>query len=325
MKAWVRDRYGPPAVLALAEVEPPALGAGDVRVRVAFSSVNQADLDYLYGKPPITRIAIGLRQPKSTRVGLDVAGVVEAVGPDVTTLKPGDEVFGDMTEFGHGAFAEMVTAPAHAFAAIPAGVSLEDAATTPQAGILAIQGLNAQGRIRPGQRVLINGASGSVGPFAVQIAKSMGAEVTGVASTAKLAFVRSLGADHVLDYTRDDFTRLGQRYDRILDMAAYHSIVDVRRALTPTGVYIAIGGPLMNVFGAMIVGLPMRLAGKQRAGLPLWKPFRAEDVTFLSKMLVDGTIKPAIDQRFPLSHVPDALRYVDDDQACGKVVIAIPS
>ena len=325
MKAWIRDRYGPPDVLALANVQPPTLGARDVQVRVAFSSVNQADLDYLYGKPAITRIAIGLRRPKSLRVGLDVAGVVEAVGPDVTTFKPGDEVFGDMTEFGHGAFAEMVTAPAPAFAPIPAGVSLEDAATTPQAGILAIQGLNAQGRIKPGQRVLINGASGSVGPFAVQIAKSMGAEVTGVASTAKLAFVRSLGADHVLDYTRDDYTRLGRRYDRILDMAAYHSIVDVRRALAPTGVYIAIGGPLMNVFGAMIVGLPMRLAGRQRAGLPLWKPFRAEDVAILSKMLIDGTIKPAIDQRFPLSQVPDALRYVDEDQACGKVVIAIPS
>ncbi|HET9497670.1 MAG TPA: NAD(P)-dependent alcohol dehydrogenase [Candidatus Limnocylindria bacterium] len=325
MKAWIRDRYGPPDVLELANVQPPTLGAGDVQVRVAYSSVNQADLDYLYGKPAITRMAIGLRRPNSLRVGLDVAGVVEAVGPEVTTFKPGDEVFGDMTEFGHGAFAEMVTAPAPAFAPIPAGVSLEDAATTPQAGILAIQGLNAQGRIQPGQRVLINGASGSVGPFAVQIAKSMGAEVTGVASTAKLAFVRSLGADHVLDYTRDDYTRLGQRYDRILDMAAYHSIVDVRRALTPSGVYIAIGGPLMNVFGAMIVGLPMRLAGKQRAGLPLWKPFRAEDVAILSNMLVDGTIKPAIDQRFPLSQVPEALRYVDEDQACGKVVIAIPS
>jgi NADPH:quinone reductase-like Zn-dependent oxidoreductase len=323
MKAWIRDRYGSPDVLELTDIEPPTVGAGDVQVRVAFSSVNQADLDYLYGKPAITRIAIGLRRPNSLRVGLDVAGVVEAVGPEVTTFKPGDEVFGDMTEFGHGAFAEMVTGPAHAFAPIRAGVSLEDAATTPQAGILAIQGLNAQGRIRPGQRVLINGASGSVGPFAVQIAKSMGAEVTGVASTAKLAFVRSLGADHVLDYTRDDYTRLGQRYDRILDMAAHHSIVDVRRALTPTGVYIAIGGPLMNVFGAMIVGLPMRLAGKQRAGLPTWKPFRAEDVAVLSKMLVDGTIKPAIDQRFPLSQVPDALRYVDEDQACGKVVIAV--
>ncbi len=323
MQAWTRDRYGPPDVLELTEVEPPELGAGDVRVRVAFSSVNQADLDYLYGKPWMTRIATGLRRPSIPGVGLDVAGVVDAVGPDVTTFKPGDEVFGDMTEFRHSAYAELVTAPALAFAPVPASVSLEDAASTPQAAILAIQGLNAQGGIKAGDKVLINGASGSVGPFAIQIAKSRGAEVTGVASTGKLEFVRSLGADHVLDYTRDDYTELGTRYDRILDMAAFHSIADIRHALTPTGGYTAIGGPLTNVFGAMIVGVPMRLAGKQRAGLPLWKPFRAEDVADLSKMLEDGTIKPVIDKRYSLAEVPDALRYADDGHARGKVVITV--
>jgi NADPH:quinone reductase-like Zn-dependent oxidoreductase len=324
MKAWTRDRYGPPDVLELQEIEPPEMGANDVRVRVAFSSVNQADLDYLYGKPWMSRIGIGMRQPRIGGLGLDVAGVVEAVGAEVTRFRPGDEVFGDMTEFGHGAYAELVTAPAHAFAPVPAGVSVEDAATTPQAAILAIQGLNAQGGIKAGDKVLINGASGSVGPFAVQIAKAKGAEVTGVASTKKLDFVRSLGADHVLDYTRDDYTELGQRYDRILDMAAYHSMGDVRRALTPTGGYTAIGGSLVNVFGAMLVGVPMRLAGKQRAGLPVWKPFRAEDVVVLSRMLVDGTIKPVIDKRYPLADVPDALRYADDGHARGKVVITVP-
>jgi NADPH:quinone reductase-like Zn-dependent oxidoreductase len=324
MKAWTRDRYGPPDVLELQEIEPPEMGANDVRVRVAFSSVNQADLDYLYGKPWMSRIGIGMRQPRIGGLGLDVAGVVEAVGAEVTRFRPGDEVFGDMTEFGHGAYAELVTAPAHAFAPVPAGVSVEDAATTPQAAILAIQGLNAQGGIKAGDKVLINGASGSVGPFAVQIAKAKGAEVTGVASTKKLDFVRSLGADHVLDYTRDDYTELGQRYDRILDMAAYHSMGDVRRALTPTGGYTAIGGSLVNVFGAMLVGVPMRLAGKQRAGLPVWKPFRAEDVVVLSRMLVDGTIKPIIDKRYPLADVPDALRYADDGHARGKVVITVP-
>jgi NADPH:quinone reductase-like Zn-dependent oxidoreductase len=324
MKAWIRDRYGPPDVLALEEIEPPELGAGDVRVRVAFSSVNQADLDYLYGKPWMSRLGIGMRKPRNGGLGLDVAGVVEAVGPEVGRFRPGDQVFGDMTQFGHGAYAELVTAPAHAFAPVPAGVSLEDAATTPQAAILAIQGLDAQGGIKPGDKVLINGASGSVGPFAVQIAKSRGAEVTGVASTKKLEFVRSLGADHVLDYTRDDYTELGQRYDRILDMAAYHSIGDIRRVLTRTGGYTAIGGSLVNVFGAMLVGVPMRLAGKQRAGLPMWKPFRAEDVVVLSRMLADGTIKPIIDKRFPLAEVPDALRYADDGHARGKVVITVP-
>jgi NADPH:quinone reductase-like Zn-dependent oxidoreductase len=324
MKAWIRDRYGPPDVLALKEIEPPELGAGDMRVRVAFSSVNQADLDYLYGKPWMSRLGIGMRKPRNGGLGLDVAGVVEAVGPEVGRFRPGDQVFGDMTQFGHGAYAELVTAPAHAFAPVPAGVSLEDAATTPQAAILAIQGLDAQGGIKPGDKVLINGASGSVGPFAVQIAKSRGAEVTGVASTKKLEFVRSLGADHVLDYTRDDYTELGQRYDRILDMAAYHSIGDIRRVLTRTGGYTAIGGSLVNVFGAMLVGVPMRLAGKQRAGLPMWKPFRAEDVVVLSRMLADGTIKPIIDKRFPLAEVPDALRYADDGHARGKVVITVP-
>lgn len=325
MKAWTRDRYGPPDVLALTDVEPPALGAGDVRVRVAFSTVNQADLDYLYGKPWLSRLGIGMRRPRFAGLGLDVAGVVESVGSDVTRFKPGDEVFGDMTEFGHGAYAELVTAPAQAFAPVPTGVSLEDAATTPQAAILAIQGLNAQGGIKQGDKVLVNGASGSVGPFAVQIAKSRGAEVTGVASTEKLEFVRSLGADHVLDYTRDDYTQLGQRYDRILDMAAYHSIADVRRALTPTGGYTAIGGSLVVVFGAMLVGVPMRLVGKQRAGLPIWKPFRPEDVVVLSRMLVDGTIKPVIDKRYPMADVPDALRYADEGHARGKVVITIPA
>jgi NADPH:quinone reductase-like Zn-dependent oxidoreductase len=323
VKAWVRDRYGPPDVLRLEERPTPALAEDGVLVRVVASSVNQADLDYLYGNPWMTRIATGLRRPTNPGVGLDVAGVVEAVGAGVTRFKPGDGVFGDMTEFGHGAFGEYVSAPAHAFAPIPAGTSLEDAATVPQAAILAIQGLNAKGRIKAGDKVLINGASGSVGPFAIQIAKSMGAEVTGVARTEKLDFVRSLGADHVIDYTREDFTQLGNRYDRILDMAASRGIGEIRRALTPTGAYIAIGGKLSLVFGAMLVGLVMPLAGKQRAGLPLWKPFNPPDVAALSRMLEAGTIKPAIDRRYPLTEVPDALRRVDARLPLGKVVITV--
>jgi NADPH:quinone reductase-like Zn-dependent oxidoreductase len=323
MKAWVRDRYGPPDVLRLEELPTPEVADDGVLVRVVASSVNQADLDYLYGKPWMTRIATGLQRPSSPRVGLDVAGVVDAVGKDVTGLRPGDNVFGDMTEFGHGAFGEYVSAPARAFALIPAGISLEDAATVPQAGILAIQGLNAKGRIRAGDKVLINGASGSVGPFSIQISKSMGAEVTGVARTEKLDFVRSLGADHVIDYTREDFTKLGNRYDRILDMAASRGIGEIRRSLTPTGAYVAIGGKLTLVFGAMLVGLVMPLAGKQRAGLPLWKPFNPPDVATLSRMLEAGTIKPVIDRRYALAEVPDALRRVDARLAQGKVVITV--
>jgi NADPH:quinone reductase-like Zn-dependent oxidoreductase len=323
VRAWVRDQYGSPDVLRLEELETPKVADDGVLVRVAASSVNQADLDYLYGNPWMTRIATGLRRPTNPGVGLDVAGVVEAVGADVTRFKPGDEVFGDMTEFGHGAFSEYVSAPAHAFAPIPAGTSLEDAATIPQAGILAIQGLNAKGRIKAGDKVLINGASGSVGPFAIQMAKSMGAEVTGVARTEKLAFVLALGADHVIDYTQQDFTKLGNRYDRILDMAASRGIGEIRRSLTPTGAYIAIGGKLTLVFGAMLVGLVMPLAGKQRAGLPLWKPFNPPDVAALTRMLEAGSITPAIDRRYPLSEVPDALRRVDARLPQGKVVIAV--
>ena len=224
MRAIVRDRYGPPSVLELRDVDQPKVGDDTVLVRVRASSLNSSDLEYLYGRPLIVRLGTGLRRPARRGMGVDVAGRVEAVGRNVTQLRPGDEVFGDMTQHGLGAFAEYVCAPAKAFALKPATMGFEEAATIPQSAVIALQGLQHQRQIRPGDRVLINGAGGSVGPFAIQIAKSHGAEVTGVDSTAKLDLLRSVGADHAIDYTRDDFLSAGQRYDLVLDLVARRSM-----------------------------------------------------------------------------------------------------
>jgi len=323
MKAFIRDRYGSPDILEFTDIDIPVVADDGVLVRVLASSVNQADLDYLYGRPAVARLGTGFRRPTNRGLGLDVAGQVETVGTDVTRFRPGDEVFGDMTEFGYGAFAEYVAAPERAFAPIPSGITPEGAATVPQGAILAIQGLQARRPVRTGDRVLINGASGSVGPWAVQIAKALGAEVTGVASTKKLDFVRSLGADHVVDYTREDFTRLGHRYDRIIDVMATRSVSDIRRALTPRGVYIVIGGSIARLFWIMVAGLVISATGGQKLRIAYWKPFNPPDVAALAELLEAGKIRPVIDRRYPLAEVRDALRYVEDGHAMGKVVITL--
>jgi NADPH:quinone reductase-like Zn-dependent oxidoreductase len=326
MKAAVRERYGTPAVVELRDVERPTPADDQVLVRVRAASVNRADLDGIQPRPAFVRLFIGLRAPRNHRVGIDVAGVVEAVGSSVTRFRPGDEVFADLFAHGQGAFAEYVCAPEKAFQSLPAGMSFEDAATLPHSAILALQGLRRRnGRTpRPGDRVLIGGASGNVGPFAVQIAKSMGAEVTGVCSTAKMDLVRSLGADHVLDYTEVDYTRTGQRYDWILDTDSHHSILRVRRALRPGGVYVTLGGSSLPILGALVLGPLISLAGSRTMGLLLsWKPFDPDDVATLSRLVATGKLKPVIDRRFPLSEVVDALRWVDDGHARGKVVITV--
>jgi NADPH:quinone reductase-like Zn-dependent oxidoreductase len=225
MKAIVRDKYGSPDVLELKDIERPVVKDDEVLVLVQAAGVNMADVDYLRGRPFVGRLVSGLRKPKNSVLGLDVAGRVEAVGKNATQFQPGDEVFGDLTWCGFGAFAEYVSKPENAFALKPAGMTFEEAATVPQAAIMALQGLRQKRRIRPGHKVLINGAGGSVGTFAVQIAKSFEAEVTGVDSTRKLDMLRSIGADHVIDYTQEDYTKSGQRYDRILDVAAFRSIL----------------------------------------------------------------------------------------------------
>lgn len=322
MKAIRRDKYGPPDVLELRDIERPVARDDEVLVRVRAASLNQADLDYLLGKPFLTRMGTGLRAPKNHGLGLDVAGQVEAVGTDVTGFQPGDDVFGDLTEFGYGAFAEYACAPEHAWAHKPANLTFEEAATIPQAAILAIQGLKRGERLGMGSRVLINGASGNVGPFAVQIAKAFGAHVTGVCSTAKIDMVRELGADEVIDYTHEDYTRSGQRYDWIVDVAGNRSILECRRALKPGGVYVMVGGPTSRILGALLFGPLISLAGSRKLGLMLWwKVFKKEDVALLKELIGAGKIRPVIDRRYALADVPEALRYLQAGLARGKVII----
>jgi NADPH:quinone reductase-like Zn-dependent oxidoreductase len=326
MKAAVRDRYGPPDVVEVRDVDTPVPSADQVLVRVHAASVNRADLDGLYPRWAFIRLFMGLRRPRSPRLGLDVAGVVESAGADVTRFRPGDEVFGDLFTFGAGAFAEYVCTSEKAFASIPAGMTFEDAATLPHSAVLALQGLRLRsGRsIRAGDKVLIDGASGNVGPFAVQIAKSLGAEVTGVCSTEKMDFVRSLGTDHVIDYTKVDYTRTGERYDWILDVDSHHSIFRARHALRPKGAYITLGGPISTLFVAGILGPLISLAGSRWTGMLLWwKPFKADDVETLKQLIAAGKLVPAIDRRFPLSEIVAALRHVDEGRAKGKVVITV--
>ncbi len=324
MKAFVRDRYGPPDVLQLDESPIPTVAAGEVLVRLRAASLNQADLDYLYGRPMLTRMGTGLRRPRNRGLGLDAAGEVEAVGAGVTAFRAGDEVFGDLTEFGYGAFAEYACAAERAWAHKPPSMSFEEAATVPQSGILALQNLRGRRRIGPGDRVLVNGASGNVGPFAVQIAKAFGAHVTGVCRTSKMDLVRELGADEVVDYTVEDYTRHGPRFDWILDIAGNHSLLECRRALKPRGAYVLIGGPTSRIFAALLVGPLLSLAGDRKMGLQMgWKPFKQQDVAILRELIEAGKIKPVIDRRYGLTEVPDALRYLESGEARGKIVITI--
>jgi len=324
VKAIVRRIYGSPDVLELKDVDMPLVGDDGVLVRVRAASLNAADLDYLYGRPLLTRMGTGFRKPKNRGLGLDAAGEVAVVGKDVTRFKPGDEVFGDLTAFGYGAFAEYACAPERAWAVKPAGLTFEAAATIPQAAILAVQGLRGGRAIKPGSRVLINGASGNVGPFAVQIAKALGAHVTGVCRTDKADFVRGLGADEVIDYTKVDYTRNGQRYDWIVDVAGNRSILQIRHALRPGGVYVMVGGPTSRIFTALFLGPLISLAGDRKMGLMLWwKLFNAEDLAMLTKLIEAGELTPVIDRGYPLGEVVAALRYLDEGRARGKIVITM--
>jgi NADPH:quinone reductase-like Zn-dependent oxidoreductase len=251
---------------------------------------------------------------------LDVAGRVEAVGESVTRLQVGEEVWADLFSSGHGAFAEYVCARESAFWPKPAGLTFEAAATVPHSALLALQGLG-RGKIQAGQKVLINGAGGCVGPFAVQIAKSFGAEVTGVDHEAKLSMVRSVGADHVIDYTREDFTQNGQRYDLILDIAGHRSVLDFRRSLNPRGTYRIVADSIAQFLQAMVVGSMISLVGTKRMGIFMWIPNQGEDLEILGRLLVNGEIEPHIDRRYELSQVPEALAYLEQGRARGKIVI----
>ena len=324
MKAAFHDRYGSLDVVEVRDVDRPVPAAGEVLVRVEAASVNRADLDGLGPKPGFVRLFMGLRTPRDPRMGLDAAGVVEAVGDGVTRFRPGDRVFADLFSHRAGAFSEYVCAREAAFLAIPAGMSFETAATLPHSAVLAVQGLRRRGgrTIGPGDKVLIDGASGNVGPFTVQIAKARGAEVTGVCRTEKMDFVRSLGADHVLDYTRVDYTKSGERYDWIVDTDSHHSILAVRRALRPNGVYVTLGGTTRSILGSLLLGpLISRFTDRWSGLLLWWKPFHAPDVATVTELIGAGLVTPVIDRRYPLSDVVEALRWVDDGHAGGKVLL----
>jgi NADPH:quinone reductase-like Zn-dependent oxidoreductase len=320
MKAIVYTKYGPPDVLQLKEVEKPTPKDDEVLIKVHAASVNSWDWDLLRGTPFLNRLW-GLLKPKYKILGADIAGQVEAVGRNVKQFQPGDEVFGDLCECGWGGFAEYVCARENALALKPASMTFEEIAAVPQAAIMALQGLRDKGQIQPGQKVLINGTGGGVGTFAVQIAKSFGAEVTGVDSTKKLDMVRSIGADQVIDYTQEDFTKNEQRYDLILDVAGYRSIFDYKRALRPKGIYVMVGGSMARIFQTMVLGPWISMTGSKKMGILVMKPNK--DLDFLTELLEAGKVVPVIDRRYPLSEVPEALRYLGEGHAQGKVVITL--
>jgi len=322
MKAVVYTKYGPPDVLQLKEVEKPTPKDNEVLIKVYAASVNVEDLDFLRGSAWSARF-VGPLKPKYKILGFDVAGRVETVGRNVEKFQPGDEVFGELFSYGFGAFAEYVCAPEKALVLKPDSMTFEEAATVPSRAIIALQGLRDKRQIQPGQKVLINGAGGGVGPFAVQIAKSFGAEVTGVDSTKKLDMLRSIGADHVIDYTQEDFTKNGQRYDLILDIAAHHSIFDYKRALSPKGIYAIVGGSRAAIFQAVFLGPLISLMGSKKMGLMTWKPNKKEDFVFIKELIESGKVVPVIDRCYPLSEVAEALRYFEEGHPQGKVVITV--
>jgi len=290
-------------------------------VKIHAASVNDWDWGLLRGKPFMNRLFFGLLKPRIQTIGCDIAGKVESVGRNVKQFRPGDEVFGDLSGCGFGGFAEYVCAREDALVLKPASMTFEEAAAIPQAAILALQGLRDKGQIQPGHKVLINGAGGGAGTFAVQIAKSFGAEVTGVDSTRKLDIMRSIGADHVIDYTQEDFTKSGQRYDLILDEATHHSIFDYKRALNPKGIYVTAGGSIARIFQVVFLGPLISMTTSKKMGIMMHKPNRGLD--FMKELFEAGKVKPVIDKRYPLSEVPEALRYFGKGHNRGKVVITV--
>jgi NADPH:quinone reductase-like Zn-dependent oxidoreductase len=326
VKAIVRGRYGSPDVLELTEIDKPEPGDDEVLVRVHAASVNPADWHFLRGTPYIARLQLGLRKPKDRVLGCDVAGRVEAVGKDVTMFRPGDDVFGSPFMHGLGAFAEYVCVPEDLLAPKPATLSFDHAAAVPLTASTALQGLRDHGRIEPGQRVLIIGASGGVGTFAVQIAKSFEAEVTGVCSTRNVDIARSLGADHIIDYTQEDFTKSGRNYDLIFQLAGTRSPSECRGALTPKGTLVLSSGesdgrwigPVERIVKALVLS---PFVSQKMVSFTV-KPNK-EDLQFLRQLIETGKLAPVIDRTYPLAEVPEAIRYLEEGHARGKVVLTV--
>ena len=321
MQAIVYHNYGSPDVLKLEEVQKPMPKDNEVLVKVHAASAAAGDWHLLRADPFPIRFMSGLLKPKYKILGAAVAGRVEAVGRNVTHFQPGDAVFGDLSLCGFGAFAEYVAVPENALVLKPTRLTFEQAATVPVSAVTALQGLRA-GQIQSGQQVLINGASGGVGTFAVQIAKAFGAEVTAVCSTSKVEMVRALGADHVIDYTKEAFTQSGKRYDLILAANGYQPFAAYQQALTPTGIYVMTGGATRQMFEAMLLGPWRSKKGGQQLGNLLAKPCQ-KDLQLMKELIEAGKVTPVIDRCYPLSGVPDAIRYVEAGHAKGKVVITV--
>lgn len=324
MKAAMQDRYGSVDVVDVRDIPKPEPGEGEVLVRVRAASVNRADLDGLTPRPGFVRLFYGLRRPRNPRMGWDVAGEVESIGRGVTRFRPGNRVFADLAAHGAGAFAEYVHAPEQAFEPIPDDMSFEHAATLPHSSVLAVQGFRTRkGRtFRRGDHVLVVGASGNVGPFAVQIAKAAGAHVTGVASGPKLDMVRALGADEVIDYRTTDWTRTGVAWDWILDTDSHRNILAVRRALAAGGAYVTLGGNALPILASITVGPLVSLFSSRWSGLMFWwKPFHRPDVERVLELVAAGKVRPVIDRSYPLTEVREALRRLADGEARGKVLV----
>ena len=321
MKAFVYTKYGSPDVLQFKDVEKPVPADDEVLVKIHSASLNAYDWHMLTADIFLVRFAAGLLKPKNTMLGADMAGVVEAVGKDIKEFKRGDEVFGE-GRHSCGGFAEYVCARESSLVMKPANLSFDEAAAVPMAGLTALQGLRDHGKIQPGQKVLINGAAGGVGTFAVQIAKSFGAEVTAVCSTRNLDQARALGADHVIDYTREDFTKNGQQYDLILAANGYHSIFAYKRALGPRGIFLAAGGTLGQLAQVLLLGPRLSRREGRKMG-SFMASVNKKDLAFINELLETGKVKAVIDRRYPLSETAEALRYLGAGHARGKVVISV--
>jgi NADPH:quinone reductase-like Zn-dependent oxidoreductase len=323
MKAMVRHVYGSPDVVRLEELPKPVPRNDEVLVEVHAASVNSADWHVLRGTPLVMRLmGFGLVRPRRAALGADLAGIVEAIGPEVKELAVGDEVFGDISDCGWGAFAEYVCVPERSLVRKPANITFEQATAVPLAAVTAVHALRDEGGIRAGAKVLVNGAAGGVGTFAVQIAKALGAGVTGVCSTKNVHLVRSIGAHRVIDYTREDFTRDAGQYDLIVDAAAFRSVSDCLRALKPGGTYVHVGGTTSGMFGAAFASLRTSLIGNRRVRVLVSKPDR-KALLFVKELLETGKVIPVLDRQYPLRDLSEALRYLEGGHARGKVVIDV--